>query len=119
VKVLLIVPPTLPRTEVDGPCLHRLGEKLFVVSVFAIGRLFDQLAGGNGLGYAPNSPCQSASCYSASRPTPIGKRPGSRTPTAQHMMVRGLVERELGVARFVLTEQGRAALAALLANGAR
>jgi hypothetical protein len=34
--------------------------------------------------------------------------------TAQHMMIRGLIEREQGARRFVLTEQGRAILAALL-----
>jgi hypothetical protein len=33
--------------------------------------------------------------------------------TAQHMMVRGLIEREPAAPRFVLTEQGRAVLAAL------
>jgi hypothetical protein len=33
--------------------------------------------------------------------------------TAQHMMVRGLIERQ-AAKRFVLTEQGRAVLAALL-----
>jgi hypothetical protein len=34
--------------------------------------------------------------------------------TAQHMMVRGLIERDQATSRFVLTEQGRAVLAALL-----
>jgi hypothetical protein len=34
--------------------------------------------------------------------------------TAQHMMVRGLIERDQATSRFVLTEQGHAVLAALL-----
>jgi hypothetical protein len=34
--------------------------------------------------------------------------------TAQHMMVRGLIERDQAASRFALTEQGRAVLAALL-----
>jgi hypothetical protein len=34
--------------------------------------------------------------------------------TAQHMMVRGLIERDQAASRFMLTEQGRAVLAALL-----
>jgi hypothetical protein len=36
--------------------------------------------------------------------------------TAQHMMVRGLIERE-AASRFKLTGQGRAVLAALLTKG--
>jgi hypothetical protein len=36
--------------------------------------------------------------------------------TAQHMMVRGLIERQ-AAPRFVLTDQGRAVLAAMLAKG--
>jgi hypothetical protein len=38
--------------------------------------------------------------------------------TAQHMAVRGLIERQAST-RFVLTDQGRAVLAALLARGQR
>jgi hypothetical protein len=38
--------------------------------------------------------------------------------TAQHMMVRGLIERE-AASQFTLTDQGRAVLAALLAKGER
>jgi hypothetical protein len=38
--------------------------------------------------------------------------------TAQHMMVRGLIQRT-AAARFTLTDQGRAVLAALLAKGER
>jgi hypothetical protein len=34
--------------------------------------------------------------------------------TAQHMMGRGLIERDRLATRFVLTDQGRAVLAALL-----
>jgi hypothetical protein len=37
--------------------------------------------------------------------------------TAQHLMVRGLIERDRAATRYVLTEQGRAALAALLGEG--
>jgi predicted transcriptional regulator len=33
------------------------------------------------------------------------------------MMVRGLIERDQGASRFVLTEQGRALLAALIVKG--
>jgi hypothetical protein len=36
--------------------------------------------------------------------------------TAQHMMVRGLIERQTAT-RFMLTEQGRAVLEALLKKG--
>jgi hypothetical protein len=32
--------------------------------------------------------------------------------TAQHMMVRGLIERDRAATRFILTEQGRAVLTA-------
>jgi hypothetical protein len=39
--------------------------------------------------------------------------------TAQQMMVRGLMERDQAASRFLLTEQGRAVLAALLAKGGR
>jgi hypothetical protein len=35
--------------------------------------------------------------------------------TAQQMMVRGLIERDQAASRFVLTDQGRAVLAALIA----
>jgi hypothetical protein len=41
------------------------------------------------------------------------QRAGVTHATAQHMMVRGLIEREVA-SRFVLTEQGRAVLATLL-----
>jgi hypothetical protein len=34
--------------------------------------------------------------------------------TAQHMLVRGLIERDRAATRFVLTERGRAVLAALM-----
>jgi hypothetical protein len=34
--------------------------------------------------------------------------------TAQHVMVRGMIERDPGATRFVLTDQGAAVLAALL-----
>jgi len=34
--------------------------------------------------------------------------------TAQHMLVRNLVERDQGATRFLLTEQGRSVLAAML-----
>jgi hypothetical protein len=36
--------------------------------------------------------------------------------TAQHMMVRGLIERDSGAGSFVPTDHGRAALEALLAK---
>jgi hypothetical protein len=39
--------------------------------------------------------------------------------TAQHMMVRGLIERDQAASRYVLTDQGRAVLAALLAKAGR
>jgi hypothetical protein len=39
--------------------------------------------------------------------------------TAQHMMVGGLIERDRGATSCVLTEQGRAMLAALLAKARR
>jgi hypothetical protein len=41
--------------------------------------------------------------------------------TAQHMMVRGLIERDQTASRFMLSDQGRAVLGALLhgAQGAR
>jgi hypothetical protein len=35
--------------------------------------------------------------------------------TAQQLMVRGLIERDQAASRFVLTDQGRAVLAALIA----
>ena len=35
-------------------------------------------------------------------------------PTAQQMMVRGLIERDQAASRYALTDQGRAVLAALL-----
>ena len=34
--------------------------------------------------------------------------------TAQHMMVRNLIERDQAATRFILTEQGREVLAAML-----
>ena len=37
--------------------------------------------------------------------------------TAQHMMVRGLIERDQAATRYMLTEQGRAVLAAMLEGG--
>jgi hypothetical protein len=37
--------------------------------------------------------------------------------TAQHMMVRGLIERDRAATRYALTDEGRAVLAALLAKG--
>jgi hypothetical protein len=36
--------------------------------------------------------------------------------TAQHMMVRGLIESDSAATRYALTEQGRAVLSALLTN---
>jgi hypothetical protein len=39
--------------------------------------------------------------------------------TAQHMMVRGLIERDQAATRYALTDQGRAVLAALLTKGDR
>jgi hypothetical protein len=39
--------------------------------------------------------------------------------TAQRMMVRRLIERDQGATRYVLTVQGRAVLAALLAKAGR
>jgi hypothetical protein len=36
--------------------------------------------------------------------------------TAQHMMVRGLIERDSAAMRYVLTDQGRAVLGTLLAT---
>jgi hypothetical protein len=36
--------------------------------------------------------------------------------TAQHLMIRGLIEREGAAAAFVLTDHGRAVLEALLAK---
>jgi hypothetical protein len=39
--------------------------------------------------------------------------------TAQQMMVRGLIERDQAASRYVLTDQGRAVLAALLAKAGR
>jgi hypothetical protein len=36
--------------------------------------------------------------------------------TAQHMMVRGLIERDHTATRFMLTYEGRVVLAALLSN---
>jgi hypothetical protein len=37
--------------------------------------------------------------------------------TAQHMMVHGLIERDRAATRYVLTDQGRAVLAAMLEMG--
>jgi hypothetical protein len=37
--------------------------------------------------------------------------------TAQHMMVRGLIERDRAATRYALTDQGRAVLGALLGTG--
>jgi hypothetical protein len=37
--------------------------------------------------------------------------------TAQHMLVRGLVERAIGATNYKLTDQGRAVLATLLEGG--
>jgi hypothetical protein len=39
--------------------------------------------------------------------------------TAQRLMVRGLIERDRRATRFVLTDQGRAVLAALMAKAGR
>jgi hypothetical protein len=39
--------------------------------------------------------------------------------TAQHIMVRSLIERDQAALRFVLINQGRAVLAAMLAKGER
>jgi hypothetical protein len=36
--------------------------------------------------------------------------------TAQHLMIRGVLEREGGAGSFALTDEGRAVLEALLAN---
>lgn len=36
---------------------------------------------------------------------------------AQHMMVRGLIERDCGATQYRLTDRGRTALAALLVTG--
>jgi hypothetical protein len=47
------------------------------------------------------------------------QKAGVTHATAQHIMVRGLIERDQGATRYVLTDQGRAVLAALLANGVR
>jgi hypothetical protein len=48
-----------------------------------------------------------------------GRPVGGATIThaaAQHLMVRGLIERDRGATQYTLTEQGRAVLAALLAG---
>jgi hypothetical protein len=42
------------------------------------------------------------------------QRAGIAALTAQQMMIRGLVEREGGAGAYVLTDEGRAVLAALL-----
>jgi hypothetical protein len=42
------------------------------------------------------------------------QKAGVTHATAQHMMVRGLIERDQAASRFVLTAQGRAVLSALL-----
>jgi hypothetical protein len=47
------------------------------------------------------------------------QKAGVTHATTQHMMVRGLIERDRGAARYRLTEQGRAVLAAMLARGGR
>jgi len=39
--------------------------------------------------------------------------------TAQHMMVRGLIQRDRAATRYALTDQGRAALGALVAAARR
>jgi hypothetical protein len=46
------------------------------------------------------------------------QKAGVTHATAQHMMVRNLIERDQAVTRFILTEQGHAVLAAL-ADGQR
>jgi hypothetical protein len=46
------------------------------------------------------------------------QKAGVTHATAQHMMVRGLIERDQAVSRFVPTKQGRAVLAAFLARRA-
>jgi predicted transcriptional regulator len=45
------------------------------------------------------------------------QKAGVTQATAQQMMVRGLIERDQGASRFMLTEQGRALLAALIGKG--
>jgi hypothetical protein len=42
------------------------------------------------------------------------QKAGVTHATAQHMMVRGLIERDRAATRFTLTEQGRAVLNALI-----
>jgi hypothetical protein len=42
------------------------------------------------------------------------QKAGITQATAQHVMVRGLIERDQGATRFVLTDEGRAVLGALL-----
>jgi hypothetical protein len=42
------------------------------------------------------------------------QKAGVTHATAQHMMVRGSIERDHAVSRYALTEQGRALLAALI-----
>ena len=44
------------------------------------------------------------------------QKAGVAHATAQHLMTRGLLEREGGAGSFALTEQGRAVLEALLAK---
>jgi hypothetical protein len=44
------------------------------------------------------------------------QKAGVTHATAQHMMVRGLIQRDRTAARFVLTEQGGAVLSALLSR---
>jgi hypothetical protein len=44
------------------------------------------------------------------------QKAGVTHATAQQMMIRGLIDRHGGAGAFVLTDQGRAVLAALLAS---
>ena len=47
------------------------------------------------------------------------QKAGVTHATAQHMMVRDLIERDRGATRFMLTDQGRAVLAATLDRSGR
>ena len=45
------------------------------------------------------------------------QKAGVTHATAQHLMVRGLIDRGAAAGAYVLTDQGRAVLAALLGDG--
>ena len=47
------------------------------------------------------------------------QKAGITRETAQHMMVRGLIERDHTATRFMLTYEGRVVLAALLSNSGK